>query len=130
MRVNDGRAIPTFINQALKNIHISIYGDGSQTRSFCYVDDTIDGIVKLLKSDYQLPVNIGNPNEYSINELVNIIQKLVKTDGNIIYNDLPENDPKIRKPNIELARQILDWKPIVEIESGLKKTINYYRNNI
>ena len=131
MRVNDGRAIPTFINQALKNIDFSIYGDGSQTRSFCYVDDTIDGIVKLLKSDYQLPVNIGNPNEYSINELVNIIQKLVKTDGNIIYNDLPfENDPKIRKPNIELARQILDWKPIVEIESGLKKTINYYRNNI
>ncbi len=130
MRVNDGRAIPNFINQALKNIDFSIYGDGSQTRSFCYVDDTINGIVKLLKSDYQLPINIGNPNEYSINELVSMIQKLVKTKGNVIYKDLPENDPKIRKPNIELARQILDWKPIVEIESGLKKTINYYRNNI
>tara|TARA_B100001989_G_scaffold234671_1_gene195391 strand:+ start:3460 stop:4392 length:933 start_codon:yes stop_codon:yes gene_type:complete len=130
MRVNDGRAIPNFINQCLKNKEITIYGNGNQTRSFCYIDDTIDGIHKLLKSNYQLPVNIGNPNEYSIIKLVEIIKKLTKSNNQITYLDLPENDPKIRKPNISLAKNILGWSPKIQLEEGLSNTIIYFKKTI
>ena len=128
MRINDGRAIPNFINQALNNQDFTIYGDGSQTRSFSYIDDTVKGIADLLKTDYQSPVNIGNPNEYSINELIQTIKKLIPSNGNIIYKELPENDPKVRKPDIDLAQKILNWKPTVKLENGLIKTIDYYKN--
>lgn len=128
MRFNDGRAIPNFINQLINNKDITIFGEGKQTRSFCYIDDTIKGIYKLLNSKYQFPVNIGNPDEYTILELVNKLQKLIPSKSEITYNKLPENDPKVRKPDITLAKKILNWKPTINIDEGLKKTINYFYN--
>lgn len=126
MRKNDGRAIPNFINQMINNKNITIYGDGNQTRSFCYIDDTINGIYKLINSNYSLPVNIGNPDEYSINELVDILKKLIPTTSKIKYHNLPENDPKKRRPDITLANSILDWSPRIKLKEGLKKTIDYF----
>lgn len=128
MRKDDGRAIPNFINQLINNEDITIYGDGKQTRSFCYVTDTIEGIYKLLNSDYKFPVNIGNPEEYSINKLVQILRKIINNSSKVKFLDLPENDPKLRKPDISLAKKILDWEPSVKIEDGLKKTIDYFYN--
>ncbi len=128
MRINDGRAIPNFINQALSGNDFTIYGNGKQTRSFCYVNDMVFGIAKLVKSEYQFPVNIGNPTEYSINNLVRIIKDLIPTKSKILYKDLPENDPKVRKPDISLAENKLNWKPKIDLENGLKKTINYFNN--
>lgn len=128
MKINDGRAIPNFINQMLENKEITIYGDGSQTRSFCYIDDTINGIYKALNSNYSLPINIGNPEEYSINQLVEILRKKIQTSSNVAYFNLPENDPKIRKPDISLAKNILKWKPKINLNKGLQKTINYFYN--
>tara|TARA_B100000963_G_scaffold333942_1_gene326714 strand:- start:4043 stop:4975 length:933 start_codon:yes stop_codon:yes gene_type:complete len=129
MRKRDGRAIPNFINQMINNIDVTIYGDGNQTRSFCYIDDTIDGIYKAFRSKYILPINIGNPDEYSINELVSIIRKFIPNSSEITYLDLPQDDPKVRRPDIKLAKKLLDWKPKVEIENGIKKTIAYFYNN-
>lgn len=126
MRKDDGRAIPNFINQMLNNKDVTIYGDGTQTRSFCYIDDTINGIYKALNSNYNLPINIGNPDEHSILELVDILNKLISTRSKIKYFDLPENDPKIRKPDIKLATELLNWKPTINFEYGLKKTIDYF----
>ena len=128
MRVQDGRAIPNFINQALKNNPITIYGDGSQTRSFCYISDTIKALSKLLHSNYYLPMNIGNPKEYSINQLATLIKKLTTSNSKISFHDLPENDPKVRKPNIELAKKKLNWEPKIDLYDGLTKTTNYYIN--
>ena len=128
MRKDDGRAIPNFINQLINNEEITIYGDGKQTRSFCYVTDTIEGIYKLLNSDYKFPVNIGNPEEYSINKLVQILRKIINNSSKVKFLDLPENDPKLRKPDISLAKKILDWEPSIKIEDGLKKTIDYFYN--
>ena len=128
MRKDDGRAIPNFINQLINNEDITIYGDGKQTRSFCYVTDTIEGIYKLLNSDYKFPVNIGNPEEYSINRLVQILRKIINNSSKVKFLDLPENDPKLRKPDISLAKKILDWEPSIKIEDGLKKTIDYFYN--
>ena len=128
MRVNDGRAIPNFINQALKSKDLTVYGDGSQTRSFCYIDDTIEGINNILESDYNYPINIGNPDEYTIIETVKIIKNLIPTKSKIIFKELIENDPKVRRPNIELAKQILNWKPKIDIIKGLKRTIDFYNN--
>lgn len=128
MRKDDGRAIPNFINQLINNEDITIYGDGKQTRSFCYVTDTIEGIYKLLNSDYKFPVNIGNPEEYSINKLVQILRKIINNSSKVKFLDLPENDPKLRKPDISLAKKILDWEPSIKIEDGLKKTIDYFYN--
>ncbi len=128
MRKDDGRAIPNFINQMLNNKNVTIYGDGSQTRSFCYIDDTIDGIYKSLNSNYNLPINIGNPDEYSILELVNMLRKLINCSSEIQYLDLPENDPMVRKPDITLAKKVLDWEPKVKISDGLKKTIKYFND--
>ncbi len=128
MRPNDGRAIPNFINQALNNDDFTIYGDGTQTRSFCYIDDTIKGIIKLLKINYQLPINIGNPKEHSIKHLVKIIIEIIPSSGKIIFQELPENDPKVRKPDINLAISVLKWKPKVDLKDGLLKTIEFYKN--
>ena len=128
MRIDDGRAIPNFISQAINNKNITVYGNGKQTRSFCYIDDTINGIFKLSNSNYNFPVNIGNPVEFSIIELVEIIKKLTKSLSKIEFHNLPENDPKIRRPDINLAKKILDWNPKINLEDGLKKTINYFYN--
>jgi len=128
MRIDDGRAIPTFINQALNNKDLTVFGNGNQTRSFCYIDDTVEGISKLLDCKYNYPVNIGNPVEFTILELTEKIKKLTDSESKIIYKKLPENDPKVRRPNIELAKNILKWEPKVKLNDGLLKTINHYQN--
>ncbi len=127
MRVNDGRAIPNLINQALNNNDFTIYGDGNQTRSFCFINDTVEALSRLIDCDYRLPVNIGNPSEYSILNLMKIISELIPSKSKIIFKNLPENDPKVRKPNIKLAKEILKWNPKVNLKEGLKKTILYYQ---
>ena len=127
MRINDGRAIPNFINQILNNKDITVYGDGNQTRSFCYINDTISGVIKLLKTDYQLPVNIGNPKEYTILQLVDKIKAIIPSSSNIVYRNLPENDPKIRRPDIQLAKKLLNWEPKTKLIDGLERTIKYYQ---
>lgn len=126
MRKNDGRAIPNFINQALNNKDFTIFGNGNQTRSFCYISDTIHGIDKLLNSDFNFPINIGNPIEHSIIELVEMIKSIIDTKSKLVFLDLPEDDPKIRKPDIKLAQKLLDWSPKINIIEGLKKTVEYY----
>ena len=128
MRKSDGRAIPNFINQALKNKNFTIYGDGSQTRSFCYISDMIDGINKLLDSNYNYPINLGNPNEHSILNLVHHIKENIPSTSKIEFSTLPENDPKLRKPDISMAKKILKWEPQIDLIQGLKKTINYYKD--
>ncbi|MFA6142148.1 MAG: UDP-glucuronic acid decarboxylase family protein [Candidatus Omnitrophota bacterium] len=129
MRENDGRAIPNFISQALKNRPITVYGDGSQTRSFCYVSDLVDGIYKLLMSKENLPVNIGNPNELSLVRLARAIIKLTNSKSRIVYKSLPVDDPKVRRPDISKAKKILKWKPRVKLEDGLFRTIEWFRLN-
>jgi len=128
MHPNDGRVVSNFIVQALKNEDITIYGDGSQTRSFCYVDDLIDGMVKMMNSriDFTGPVNIGNPDEFSILELAEKVIDMTNSKSNIIYNSLPEDDPKQRQPIIDLAKKELDWEPGIKLEEGLGKTISYF----
>lgn len=127
MRIDDGRAIPNFINQSLNNRNFTVYGDGTQTRSFCYITDTIEGIYRILKSNYFMPINIGNTSEYSVLELIKLIKKITNSNSNFSFRELPQNDPKIRKPDITLAKKILDWTPKVELKKGLIKTINYYK---
>jgi UDP-glucuronate decarboxylase len=128
MHPNDGRVVSNFIVQALKNESITIYGDGSQTRSFCYVDDLIGGMIKLMESDKAVtgPINIGNPNEFTMIELAELVLKLTSSKSKLIYKDLPEDDPKQRQPNISLAKAKLDWEPKVKLEDGLKETITYF----
>ncbi|PHR45442.1 MAG: NAD-dependent dehydratase [Fluviicola sp.] len=128
MRLNDGRVLPAFIGQALRGEDITVFGDGSQTRSFCYVDDLIEGIVRLLHSDYEKPVNIGNPDEISIQDFAEEIIKLTGTDQKVVYKDLPQNDPKQRQPNIDKARSILNWEPKISRSDGLKLTYQYFKN--
>jgi dTDP-glucose 4,6-dehydratase len=128
MRLNDGRALPAFIGQALRGEDITVFGDGSQTRSFCYVDDLIEGIYRLLMSDYAYPVNIGNPDEISILDFAKEIVALTGTEQKIVFKDLPKDDPKQRKPDISRAKEILDWEPKVSREEGLKITYNYFKN--
>jgi dTDP-glucose 4,6-dehydratase len=127
MRHNDGRAIPAFIPQALKNQPITVFGDGSQTRSFCYVDDLIEGIYRLLISDYHEPINIGNPNEMTIKELAETIIKVTGSKSQIVYKPLPVDDPKVRQPNIEKAKTILGWEPKVSLEEGLNQTVEWFK---
>ena len=122
---DDGRVVSNFVVQALEGNPLTIYGDGSQTRSFCYIDDQVDGLIKTMASDYHLPINIGNPTENTIIDVIEIIKTLVDCDGKIIYQKLPENDPKVRRPNIELAKKILNWNPKISLKEGLIKTINY-----
>ena len=128
MRLNDGRALPAFIGQAIRGENLTVFGNGSQTRSFCYIDDLIEGVVQLLKSDYVFPVNIGNPSEISIKEFAEEIIKLTGTNQKITYKDLPVNDPKQRRPDISMAKEILNWEPTVERSEGLKKTYSYFKN--
>ena len=129
MRLNDGRALPTFIRQALLNENLTVFGDGKQTRSFCYVDDLVDGILKLLFSDYNGPVNIGNPSEISLNHFAEEVIRLCNSSSEIIYCPLPLDDPKRRKPDITLANIILKWEPKVDRFEGLMKTIEYFKKN-
>jgi len=128
MHPNDGRVVSNFIVQALQNENITIYGEGNQTRSFCYVDNLIDGLIKLMESsdDFTGPVNIGNPNEFTIKELAEKIIDMTQSSSKLIYKTLPENDPVRRQPDITLAKKILGWEPTVELEEGLTHTINYF----
>ena len=129
MAANDGRVVSNFIIQALKGQDITIYGDGSQTRSFCYVDDLLDGMMLLMKTDNTItgPVNIGNPVEFTVKELAEKVIKLTRSKSKIIYNPLPQDDPKQRKPDITRAHVLLDWHPEIQLEEGLKKTIKYFK---
>ena len=127
MRLNDGRVLPAFIGQALRGEDLTVFGDGSQTRSFCYVDDLIDGIVKLLESDYPEPVNIGNPSEISISQFAEEIISLTGTEQKVIYKDLPVDDPKQRKPDITKAKEMLNWFPKIDRSEGLNLTYEYFK---
>lgn len=128
MRINDGRAVPNFITQALKGRPITVYGDGSQTRSLCYVDDLVRGIVKLLFSNVNEPVNIGNPEELTLLELAQVIKKLTGSKSPIRFKPLPEDDPKVRCPDIATAKSKLKWKPEIPLKAGLAKTIPYFKS--
>ncbi|MHA8108503.1 UDP-glucuronic acid decarboxylase family protein [Aquirufa sp. A-Brett2-W8] len=127
MRLNDGRALPAFIGQALRGENLTVFGDGSQTRSFCYVDDLVEGIYRLLLSDYSNPVNIGNPNEISLKDFAEEVLKLTESKVQIVYRPLPADDPKQRKPDISKAKEILNWEPKIERAEGLKKTYEYFK---
>jgi dTDP-glucose 4,6-dehydratase len=124
MRPFDGRAIPTFMRQALQGRPITIFGDGSQTRSFTYVDDLVDGIIRLSESGYHLPVNIGNPNEFTLLELAHAVIEITGSKSEIVYEALPTDDPQVRQPDITLARQLLGWEPTVELREGLRRTLD------
>jgi len=128
MRLNDGRVLPAFIGQALRGEDLTVFGDGSQTRSFCYVDDQVEGIYRLLLSDYPYPVNIGNPDEITISEFAEEIIKLTGTDQKVVYKDLPKDDPMQRQPNIEKAKSVLGWEPKVSRADGLKITYDYFKS--
>ena len=128
MRPNDGRALPTFVMQALRNKNITVFGDGSQTRSFCYVSDLVDGIYKLLFSDEINPVNIGNPDEITIKEFAEEVINLTDSNSRIVFEELPLNDPQVRQPDIGKAKKILNWNPIVSRIEGLKTTIGYFKS--
>jgi dTDP-glucose 4,6-dehydratase len=130
MRLNDGRAVPAFMSQALRNEDVTIFGDGSQTRSFTYVSDLVEGIIKLLLSDVHDPVNIGNPRELTIKEIAEVIVRMTGATSKLVYRPLPIDDPKIRRPDITRARTLLQWEPTVEIEQGLVDTIKYFRGKI
>ncbi len=130
MRIDDGRAIPAFISQALRNEDITVFGDGKQTRSVCYVDDLIDGIYRLLVSDVTDPVNIGNPDELPILGLAQEIISLTGSKSKIVFRDLPEDDPKVRQPDITRARKLLGWGPKIDRRAGLQRTIEYFRKRI
>ncbi|MCC7298698.1 MAG: SDR family oxidoreductase [Bacteroidia bacterium] len=128
MRLNDGRVLPAFIGQALRGEDLTIFGDGSQTRSFCYVDDLVEGIYRLLMSDYAYPVNVGNPDEITISEFAEEIIKLTGTTQKVVYKDLPVDDPKQRQPDITLAREILKWEPKISRSEGLAITYDYFKS--
>jgi dTDP-glucose 4,6-dehydratase len=128
MRLNDGRALPAFIGQALRGEDLTVFGDGSQTRSFCYVDDLVEGIYRLLLSDYHMPVNIGNPDEISLKEFAEEILAITGSSVRITYHPLPVDDPKQRRPDITKAKQLLNWQPVVNRTEGLKRTYEYFKN--
>ena len=123
MRQNDGRAIPTFLRQALEGKPVTVFGDGSQTRSFCYVDDLVEGLFRLTMSDEHMPVNVGNPNEMTLLELAEKVIALTGSSSEIVFEGLPVDDPKVRQPDISKARAILDWEPTIGLEDGLRRTI-------
>ncbi|MBI9030485.1 SDR family oxidoreductase [bacterium] len=128
MRGNDGRVVPNFVNQALKGEDITVYGDGSQTRSFCYVSDEVEGIYRLMMSDYCEPVNIGNPDEKSVLEFAETVIEMTGSSSNIIFCDLPQDDPKVRRPDITKAKKILGWEPKVDLRDGMEKTFEYFKS--
>ena len=130
MRVDDGRALPTFMSQALRGDPLTVYGDGSQTRGFCYVDDLVEGIYRLLLSDETMPVNIGNPDEITIKEFAEEIIEITGSDSTITYEELPSDDPQVRQPDISKARDVLGWSPEVDRREGLRRTLDYFRKKI
>jgi dTDP-glucose 4,6-dehydratase len=130
MRLEDGRAIPTFLSQALRGESVTVFGDGKQTRSVCYVSDLIDGIYRLMMSDYTLPMNIGNPEELTMQKLAEEIVRLTQSKSKIVYKSLPEDDPKVRQPDITIAREVLHWEPRVTREQGLGRTIDFFRKKL
>jgi dTDP-glucose 4,6-dehydratase len=123
MRPHDGRAVPTFLRQALQSKPLTVFGDGSQTRSFCYVDDLITGLIALMESEYHMPVNIGNPDEYTLLELAETVLEVTGSDSEIVFEALPADDPQVRRPDISLARELLGWEPKVPLKEGLQRTI-------
>jgi dTDP-glucose 4,6-dehydratase len=130
MRLNDGRAVPAFMSQALRGEDVTIFGSGQQTRSFCYVSDLVDGIIRLMESSVNDPVNIGNPHEMTIEEIARTIVRMVGSKSQIVYRPLPEDDPKVRQPDITRARTLLGWEPRVKLEEGLAKTLEYFRAKV
>ena len=130
MRLRDGRAVPAFMSQSLRNEDLTVFGDGTQTRSFCYVSDLVDGILRLLESDTNEPVNIGNPHEITIEEIARTIIRLIGSTSTIVYRPLPVDDPKQRRPDITRARTLLKWEPTVDLEEGLLKTIGYFKQKL
>jgi len=130
MRIDDGRALPTFMSQALNGEPLTVYGDGSQTRSFCYVDDLVDGIFRLLMSDESRPVNIGNPDEITIKEFAEEIIELTNSDSPLTFEPLPKDDPQVRQPDITRAREVLGWSPAVDRKDGLNRTLDYFREEM
>lgn len=130
MRVNDGRAIPTFISQALRGEPLTVFGAGNQTRSFCYISDLVEGIYRLMISNYNQPVNLGNPVEMTILEMARAIQAMTGSGSEIAFKPLPVDDPKVRQPNIERARTVLDWSPVVDLKQGLGDTIEYFKKKL
>jgi dTDP-glucose 4,6-dehydratase len=130
MRMNDGRAVPNFIEQSLRGEPITVFGDGSQTRSLCYVDDLIEGIVRLRDTDYGAPINLGNPDEVTVLKLARLIRKLCDSKSEIEFRPLPEDDPKQRRPDVTRAREVLAWQPRVALEHGLAKTIASFRERL
>jgi dTDP-glucose 4,6-dehydratase len=130
MQLNDGRVVPNFMKQALRGEDLTVYGDGNQTRSFCYVSDEIDGFLRLSKSDEHLPVNIGNPNEFTILECAQLVIKVVGSKSRIRYEPLPQDDPKQRQPDITKARQLLGWEPKIDLENGLRLSLDYFKKAV
>ena len=130
MRVRDGRAVPAFMSQALRNEDVTVFGDGSQTRSFCYVSDLVDGIIRLMHSKENDPVNIGNPQEMTIKQMAELIIQMTGSQSQIIYKPLPTDDPKVRQPDITRARTLLGWEPKVPLDQGLGRTIDYFKQKI
>ena len=130
MLENDGRVVSNFVVQALQGIPLTVYGDGSQTRSFCYVSDLVDGLMRLMNGNYIGPVNLGNPTEYTILQLAETIQRLIDPTAQLIFKPLPQDDPQRRQPNISQAKFHLDWEPKVPLEEGLAKTIAYFRDRL
>jgi dTDP-glucose 4,6-dehydratase len=130
MQLNDGRVGPNFMKQALRGEPLTVYGDGHQTRSFCYVSDEIDGFLRLSKSDEHLPVNIGNPNEFTILECARTVLKVTESKSQIRYEPLPQDDPKQRCPDITKARQLLQWEPKIDLETGLRMSLDYFKKAV
>jgi dTDP-glucose 4,6-dehydratase len=130
MRLRDGRVVPAFIGQALKGEPLTIFGDGKQTRSFCYVSDLIEGIYRLSQADYHEPVNIGNPTEFTILQFAELVRRLTSSRSSLVHNPLPVDDPKQRRPDITLAKKLLGWEPQVDLETGLRRTIEYFRDKV
>jgi dTDP-glucose 4,6-dehydratase len=130
MRVRDGRAVPAFMSQALLNEDVTVFGDGTQTRSFCYISDLVDGIIRLMLSKENDPINIGNPKELTIEQIARRIIEMTGSQSRIVYRPLPTDDPKVRQPDITRARTLLGWEPKVSLDEGLGKTIEYFRSKV
>ena len=130
MRLDDGRALPAFMSQSLRGEDLTVFGDGTQTRSFCYVDDLVEGIYRLLSSDEVYPVNLGNPDELTLLELAHRVLEVTGSRSRIVYRDLPQDDPKVRRPDIGKAKQLLGWEPLVPLNEGLQKVLPYFRSKI
>ncbi len=130
MRLDDGRVLPNFMGQALRGEPLTVYGDGSQTRSFCYVDDLVEGIVRLLRCDFHEPVNLGNPEEVTILEFAKEVIQLTGNRSSITYKPLPQDDPKVRRPDISRARRLLGWEPRVSRHDGLRRTLEYFQARV